>query len=85
MGRVRRQPHVGPHLWTDRLSGGGGVLTEALTPGLVATVLCPRRVPCLTCYLASASYMSLVAQTWSSLLWAGSWALPWPKSFVQLG
>lgn len=42
---------------------GGSVLTEAFTAGLVNTVLCPRWVPCLTCYLALASNMHLVAQT----------------------
>lgn len=46
-----------------------GNLTEDITPGLVAIVLCPGGiVPCLTCYPASALNVSLVAQTWGSLL-----------------
>jgi hypothetical protein len=61
MGRVRKTASCRTTPVDRQTLLGGSVLTEALTPGLVSTVLCPRRVPCLTCYLASASNMSLVA------------------------
>lgn len=45
-----------------------GEILEAFMPGLAATILCPMRVPCLTCCPASALNTSLVAQTWGSPL-----------------